>query len=305
MRNTPFARTSFSKLPTLFLFALAVIQVSSLTALAQVATPSATPTATGTPDTTVDPDPTAAPEPTAAAGILTTEGIAGDVDKKRRGPVLAVSAEYIKGDGSKGSEHVVILADTSLPNDEFKKYPVRVDFFVNRNLYTSQIRSPELPGPLGIDVPADKAKVPFNYSVIATLLYPNRSFSTVMNGAVFGSELAAEISSCTATYKSSDGTSKIYVSDAVTVTRTGENSLSVAFESDELEDGSSADSIQVAATLTVSGATASGSVVTTKNGAAATAEVTGTVSDGSSGTAGSVSSLSVASGDNGTVVACR
>jgi len=126
-----------------------------------------------------------------------------------------------------------------------------------------------------------------------------------MNGAVFGSELAAEVSGCTATYKSTDGTSQGYVADTVTVTRTGEDSLSVSFESNALEDGSSADPIQVAATFTVSGATASGSVVTTKNGNATTAEVTGTVSDGSSEGAGSVSSLSVASTDNGTVVACR
>jgi hypothetical protein len=52
--------------------------------------------------------------------------------------------------------------------------------FVNRKLIVTEIRSTELPGPIGIDVP-NSATPPFSYSIVATC-HPNRQYTTVLNG---------------------------------------------------------------------------------------------------------------------------
>ena len=51
------------------------------------------------------------------------EGISGDIDAKRRGPVVSVSVEQ-----SAGSKVSKLLADAYMPNSEFAKYPIRFDF---------------------------------------------------------------------------------------------------------------------------------------------------------------------------------
>lgn len=127
------------------------------------------------------------------AATQSTEGIVGDVDKGRRAPVLTFSTS-IAADGSSAK----ILADTQIINEQFRKYPISVDFYVNGKLFSKQFRSLELPAPLGIDVPKELAAVPFNYSIVATLLHPNRQYVTVAQGAVTNNPAAAALS-CTAT----------------------------------------------------------------------------------------------------------
>ena len=73
----------------------------------------------------------------------TVEGVSGDIDKKHRGPSLSVNA-YAEGSGAK------ILADAYVPNTEFTSYLIRFDFYINRRLFSSQIRSKELSGAIGV-----------------------------------------------------------------------------------------------------------------------------------------------------------
>lgn len=270
-------------------------------ALAQTeAAPTATPVTSPTAAATATP---AGPAPS-----LTTEGISGDVDKKRRGPVVSVGTDYTKGNGSAGSEKARILVDAFIPNGEYQKYPIRFDFYVNRQFFTSQLRSTELPGPVGIEVPAEKAKVPFNYSVVATLLHPNREFTTILHGAIFANDLTSKLSKCTYTIaKAATGTensasSTAYVSSDVTVEQVTNNTVRVAFSSSALADGSEAeDEITIDAALAFSGTTVSGTVRSTVGDSTESSAVTGTGAIGDNG----VSELSVATTDKGISLACE
>ena len=110
---------------------------------------------------------------------LSTEGIVGDVDQGRRAPVLTFSVE-VASDLSSAK----ILADTQVINEDYRKFPIIVDFFVNGRLFSRQFRSAELPASLGIDVPREMAPIPFNYSIVATLQHTNRQYVTIAQGAV-------------------------------------------------------------------------------------------------------------------------
>jgi hypothetical protein len=263
-------------------------------------------TPTPTPGTT--PTVAATATPAGPAPSLTTEGISGDVDKKRRGPVVSVGTDYTKGNGSAGSEKARILVDAFIPNGEYQKYPIRFDFYVNRQFFTSQLRSTELPGPVGIEVPSERAKVPFNYSVVATLLHPNREFTTILHGAIFANDLTSKLSKCTfsiakavAGGDNSSG-STAYVSSDVTVEQVANNTVRVAFTSSSLSDGSEADDeINVDAALAFSGTTVSGTVRSTVNDSTSSSAVTGTGAIGENG----VSELSVATTDKGISLACE
>ena len=266
------------------------------TEAAPTATPATSPTAAAT------------ATPAGPAPSLTTEGISGDVDKKRRGPVVSVGTDYTKGNGSAGSEKARILVDAFIPNGEYQKYPIRFDFYVNRQFFTSQLRSTELPGPVGIEVPAERAKVPFNYSVVATLLHPNREFTTILHGAIFANDLTSKLSKCTYTIaKAATGTensasSTAYVSSDVTVEQVTNNTVRVAFSSSALADGSDAeDEITIDAALAFSGTTVSGTVRSTVGESTESSAVTGTGAIGDNG----VSELSVATTDKGISLACE
>jgi hypothetical protein len=284
---------------SLGILALGILGVAGVHAQTD-ATPTAAPATTPTVAATATP---AGPAPS-----LTTEGISGDVDKKRRGPVVSVGTDYTKGNGSAGSEKARILVDAFIPNGEYQKYPIRFDFYVNRQFFTSQLRSTELPGPVGIEVPAERAKVPFNYSVVATLLHPNREFTTILHGAIFANDLTSKLSKCTysiakattGTENSSDSTS--YVSSDVTVEQVANNTVRVAFISSSLSDGSEAeDEISIDAALAFSGTTVSGTVRSTVNDSTESSAVTGTGAIGENG----VSELSVTTTDKGISLACE
>ena len=130
----------------------------------------------------------------AEAQTLSNEGIEGFVDAKHRGPVLTVGPSYFASGSnearSAGGAYGLLLVDASVPNTDYKEYPIRFEFYVNRQLVSTQLRSEALPGPIGLSIPTSMATVPFNYSVVATVLYPNRSFSTVINGAITTGELS-------------------------------------------------------------------------------------------------------------------
>lgn len=170
-------------------------------------------------------------EDTAAAvgPTITGEGISGDIDKKRRSPVVTIGVHNT----STGAK---ILVDAQVVDPEYQKYPIQFDFFVNRQFFTSQIRSTELPGGIGIDVPTSKATTPFNYTIIARTLHPNREFTTVINGAVFASDLNTTFD-CTLTTGVNSDDSIEYIANDTTLSQTGNSAVSLNFETESTPEG--------------------------------------------------------------------
>jgi hypothetical protein len=239
---------------------------------------------------------------TASSGtILTHQGIGEFVDLKNRAPVLSVGV-------NRSGSNVKLLVDATVENDEYKDYPIRFDFFVNRQLVSTQLRSKELSGGIGIDVTPQDATIPFNYSVIATLLTPNRTFTTVINGAVFETDLATKLSSCTytvsdkVTTQDEDSSSRVYVADKITTVQNGNEGLTVSFTTSKLQDGSEGDSVTVTSTLTIDGEKATGSISTV---IAETPAAKVDVSGSAKSTNGAVTSFSVQSADTFTKLECK
>jgi len=242
--------------------------------------------------------------------VLEAEGISGDIDKKRRSPVVSVEAFYITADSESagsGGARGKILVDAYVPSEDYQKYPIRVDYYINRALFTSQIRSTELPGPLGIDVGADIAKPPFNYTIVATLLHPNREFTTVMQGAIFENNLGATLTTCSlaiSAAQTGDGTStdkKIYAATDIQVSQSGNNQFSVSFTSSALEDGTEAETLTASAAISLVASKATGTITTTLNEETDTVDVTGTAKVGDSG----VDELAVQTTDGATQLECK
>ena len=225
-----------------------------------------------------------------AQGVtLQTRGIVGDMDKKYRDPVLTVSTVVESG-------NVKILADAVVDNKEFIPYPLQFDFFINRKFFTSQLRSNELPGPIGIDVGSDIATPPFNYTVIARVLHPNREFTTVLNGSVFSSNLTSTFN-CLLTQVSTES-SKAYGASDVSSNQIGNETTGLEFIGRDAESG---EEVSVSATITVTGEAASGTVTTFRQGFPQTSNVSGTATKDDSG---NLASLKVQSSDGTTVLDC-
>lgn len=112
-----------------------------------------------------------------AGPITTTEGISGDVDLHDRNPTLSFGKDVF-------SDSSRILVDAVVQNGELSKYPIRFDFFINGNLVLSQFRSQELNIPVGITLTKVEYPLPYNYTIVATLVTPNRNFTTTAYGAV-------------------------------------------------------------------------------------------------------------------------
>lgn len=211
---------------------------------------------------------------------LVQEGILDHLDKERRGPVLTVSAKRI-GDAGQ------ILADAYIPYEDLNKFPIKFDFYVNGELFSSQLRTPELNRAIGVTVPRERAALPFNYQVIATLLTPNRVYPTVIQGAVFETDLTAKVS-CSITIESPDLEEENMEYDAtgVDLTQSSSSSVSLNFTANS-EEGS----VDLAGSLSIEGTSLSGNLTTTQNGETVSRTVTGSLSrDGDK-----ISSLNVSS----------
>lgn len=214
--------------------------------------------------------------------VLTTEGISGDVDKKRRGPVLSVGVHRNQTDSSSargGLGNTTLLVDAFVPNKEYERYPIRFDFFVNRKLVSSQLRSVELPGPIGLLVTPEMGTIPFNYSVVATLLHPNREFTTILNGAVTSTgptPPASAIASCNLEIVPGEGEElTVYVADSITVTPEEGGNFSLSFRTSKLDDGSQGDPVSATADFTVTNGEVTGTLTTSVNGNEETVDISG------------------------------
>lgn len=153
---------------------------------------------------------------------ITVEGVVGDADRNRRAPILTVST--VRTDSV-----VKILADAYVFNTEMAKYPIQFDFFINRRLYSSQIRSVELPGPVGVEIGPEVAQVPFNYVVIAKVIHPNKTYTTALQAAVERNEFEYQFASCTLTQIDVEGESTISTAQNVTATQVSANQFGIAF----------------------------------------------------------------------------
>jgi hypothetical protein len=240
--------------------------------------------------------------PTPTSTTLTHEGIGEFVDLKHRAPVLSVGV-------NRTTSGVKLLVDATVENDEYKEYPIRFDFYVNRELISTQLRSKELSGGIGIDIPSNDTPSPFNYSVVATLLTPNRTFTTIINGAVFETDLATKLSTCTYTVSDTattqtDGSngSRVYVAKEISTTQSGNEGLTVSFTTSALQDGSEGDPLSVSATLSIAEEKASGTISTViSETPAAKIAVSGTTTSSN----GAITSLSVQSTDTFTKLECK
>jgi hypothetical protein len=222
---------------------------------------------------------------------LVSEGVAGDADAKRRAPVLTVSVERTSGG-------VKLLADAFQISPEFREYPIRFEFFVNRQLFATQYRSPGLDGPVGVDVGPDSGTPPFNFSVIATVVHPNRSFSSAVEGAVFAANLITTFESCTLTQSVGADDATIYVGEKVVTTQSGNNQVALSFTG-KSEDGEQ--EITIAGAFTVNGEKSEGTVTTTDEAAdSTTTAVEGTATSDAT----SLSELDLSSTDGTLTVKC-
>lgn len=236
--------------------------------------------------------------PLVAEGVPDSESVT--IDKKRRSPVVSIGTNVVSTSGA--ASQVKILVDASVPAEEYKGYPIEFKFFINGLLRETQIRSTQLPRPVGLVVTPDVATPPFNWTIVATLLHPNRQFVTVAQGAVFARDLGVTYN-CALTLGAvstgdSDGT--VYVADGVTAGQLSNSEVSLNFVTSVLDDGTEADELTAAATLGFSGTSASGTLTTTINGTSSTVNVTGTT-DGDNGT---VESFEVQTSDGLTKLEC-
>lgn len=237
-----------------------------------------------------------------ASGVLVSDGIVGFRDKKGRGPVLSVSIQHPSKDG----ENPKIVADAVVNQKEMVVYPIKFEFYVNRNLVATQLRSPELPGPVGYEVVPSVATTPFNYAVIATLMYPNRSFSSAVYGAVYAQDITASLKSCTLTLAnpSTDGSSssQTYSASSITVLQQSNEAFSLSFTTSTLSDGSTASEVVASSSLTLKGEKVSGSLTATRDGVKEKFTISGsaTLSDSDS-----LESFDAKSGDGATELKCE
>ncbi len=234
--------------------------------------------------------------------VNTNEGVSGFLDKKRRAPSLSVGVHRGENNAIK------LLADAYVANEEYTDYPIKFEFFVNRALVATQIRSKELPGAVGIDVDSKRYPFPFNYTVIATVLGPNRTFTTTLDGAVYSADLTGSgtITACTLALSDtvttqSDTTARTYKAEKVVFSQTSNSTLQVSFETSTLLDGTKGDTVVVSADIAVDGEKASGDVTVTEGDkAATTTSTTGKATDKD----GKVTGFTLTSSDKNTVLTC-
>lgn len=230
-------------------------------------------------------------QPASQKVTLTAQGVAGDMDAENRSPIVTVSYEFAENG-------VKILADAFEPNEAYKQYPLRFDFYINRRLFSSQVRSPELPGAVGVDVGQDVAVPPFNYTVVVQLIHPNRSYATAIQGAVFTHQLTGRFD-CTLTLSAKEEPI-VFVANEVQSAQRGNLAFSIAFEGERQDGGETA---AVEAPVMLSGTdskNASSTVLITRADVPQSIAMTGTVEVENE----TIKSFSLSSEDGETTLSC-
>lgn len=246
----------------------------------------------------------------ATAQQASYEGIEGFVDKKHRNPVLTINPQYFDASTSEakaaGGAFGRILADAYIPASEYQEYPIRFDFFINRVLVSSQLRSLAQPGAIALTIPHSMAKPPYSYTVIATLVYPNRSFSTQMYGEITGDAATPTpapegLSSCSMTLPNSEGGSTSYSASSISGGTVINEETTITFTAVSTSATGVGGSVPTTLTLSIDSETAVGELTTTVNGSNTTTDVSGTVTVSNS----KVNALAVTSDSGTTKVSCN
>lgn len=193
-------------------------------------------------------------------------GLAGERDARGRNPELFVT-RVVRED------RVSLLVDAHVPHHDYQQYPIKFEFYINRHFFTSQIRSQELPGPVGVDIGPDLATPPFNYAVIAYVLHPTRSTHSMVTGAVFTNELSA-LFSCESDVGIAlfgDDAVKTYSATEVSINQTGNNQIGLDFEARATDESK----ITISGTLNLEESTLSGVLSVSSDGSERLVTVTG------------------------------
>lgn len=217
---------------------------------------------------------------------LSSEGVNGFIDARHRSPVVSVrTTSDLRG--------TTILADAYVPNDELKDYPIEFKFFVNRSLFATQIRSKELPGPIGVLVPSETIPTPFNFAVLATVLYPNRAFSTFL--ASSSNESIDNTSSPVECITEMKAEAKTFSATNLAINKKTDGNINFSYPSSSENPGT------VEVTLSSTNESTTGTVYITQDGAKVEYDVTGY----SEFKGSSLVALNLSSMDNNITVVCR
>ena len=192
-------------------------------------------------------------------------------DKKDRAPYLTVSWGV---DASIDGSPITVLASSDVHNKDYADKPIAYEFYVNGQLFTKQIWSPELPRPIGIILGKEHVP-PFNVTVRANLLDANREFNTVAQLAIFSRQFQGTFD-CTLSIDSEDGvSSSSFTANDVGVTQSSNDNFGVSFTGTAVE-GSDTATVQGNFTSASEGSI-SGEIVVTTGEATTTYAVTGEV----------------------------
>lgn len=220
----------------------------------------------------------------AAPFIYGSEGVSGEIDIKDRNPTLSFSKEVLDGSSR-------ILVDVSVKNKGYEKYPIKVEYFINNNLVSTQIVSKELPGSLGLTLSNSNYPIPYNYTIVASLMTPNRTFTTTTYGSVDGTELSASLG-CTLTINADGDSGDTFSASSVSIQQSDESSLTLKFTA----TGDTGQK-EVMADLSTSGHEATGTLTLGDT----TMEVSGMITSEN----GNLSALEVQSSSGTTSLACE
>lgn len=157
-----------------------------------------------------------------------------------RPPYLTVGFETM-------TDSARVTASSELKNKDYADHPVEYKFFVNGELYKTliELRDPTIVTPIVVNVPFSTATPPYPVTVVATLLYPKRPFTTV-GTAVIMDTTSVTTFDCTITDETGDE-AKVYVANSVTTRPTGEG---FALEFTANQTGGS-DDVEVLGTFTI------------------------------------------------------
>lgn len=170
-------------------------------------------------------------------------------DGLHRPPLLTVGFETL-------TDSTKVTASSELKNKDYADHAVEYRFFVNGELYKTliELRDPTIITPISISVPFTTATPPFPVTVVATLLYPKRPFTTVGTAVVMDTATVRTLD-CTVTDETGDE-AQAFVANSIT-TRPTADGFALEFKA---KSTSGDDDVTVAGTFTLANGSASGSL---------------------------------------------
>jgi hypothetical protein len=149
-----------------------------------------------------------------------------------------------------------VTASSELKNKDYADHAVEYRFFVNGELYKTliELRDPTIVTPIAVSIPFTVAPPPYPVTVVATLLYPKRTFTTVGTAVVMDTATVRTLD-CTVTDET-DTDAKAYVANSVT-TRPTADGFGLDFTA---KSTSGDDDVHFVGTFTLANGSASGTI---------------------------------------------